>query len=130
MTGADVVVLIAAVVAAVAAIVCLIAAVVLVNQVRRLEKGVEALRGEAVPLVTEARQAVEAATGEMARVEAVLEGTESVTTTVDQASRLAQRALANPVVKVLAFRAGAQSGLRALREPAATETPTARRGAR
>ncbi|MGP8060661.1 MAG: hypothetical protein ACLP9C_13635 [Acidimicrobiales bacterium] len=128
MSAADVVVLVAAVVACVAAVVTLVAAVVLVGQVRRFERGVEALRSEAVPLVSEARLAVDQANGEMARVEAVLEGTESVTATVDSASRLAQRAFANPVVKVLALRAGTASGLKRLREgpPGGSAPPTRR----
>jgi len=117
MSAADVVVLIAAVVACVAAIVAASAAAILVGQVRRLERGIEELRGEAVPLVHEARVAVDQASSEMARVEAVLEDTEAVTATVDSASRLAQRAFASPVVKVLALRAGTVGGLRRLREP-------------
>ncbi len=116
MAAVDVVVLVAAVVACVAAIVGVAAAVVLVGQVRRLERGIEQLRGETVPLVVEAREAVGHATSEMARVEAVLEDTEAVTATVDSAAKLAQRAFANPVVKVLAFRAGTAGGLRRLRE--------------
>ncbi|MGO9455481.1 MAG: hypothetical protein ACLP62_00335 [Acidimicrobiales bacterium] len=116
MSAADVVVLVAAVVACVAAAVAAGAAVVLVGQVRRLERGIEALRTEAVPLVHEARVAVDHASSEMARVEAVLEDTESVTATVDSASRLAQRAFASPVVKVLALRAGTVGGLRRLRQ--------------
>lgn len=111
------VVLVAAVVACVAAVVACVAAVVLVGQVRRLERGIEALRTEAVPLVHEARQAVDHASAEMARVEAVLEDTESVTATVDSASRLAQRAFASPIVKVMALRAGTVGGLRRLRQP-------------
>jgi hypothetical protein len=118
MPVADVVVLVAAVVACTAAMVCLTAAVVLVGTVRRFERGVEALRTETVPLVSGAREAVDHAASEMARVDAVLEDTESVTATVDSASRLAQRAFTNPVVKVLAWRAGAASGLRQLRQPA------------
>lgn len=116
MPAADVVVLVAAVVACTAAVVAAAAAVVLVGQVRRLERGIEALRGEAVPLVHEARMAVDHASAEIARVEAVLEDTEAVTATVDSASRLAQRAFAHPVVKVLAIRAGAAGGLRRLRQ--------------
>jgi len=50
----------------------------------------------------------------MERVGAVLDSTESVHATVDSASRLAYRAFANPVVKVLAVRAGAVTGLRQL----------------
>ena len=59
--------------------------------------------------------------GAMARVRgsgtrfgAVLDSTESVHATVDTASRLAYRAFANPVVKVLAVRAGAATGIRRL----------------
>jgi hypothetical protein len=118
--GWDIVVLVAAVVVCVAAVVCLTAAVVLVGQVRRLERGIESLRHDAVPLVTEARVAVEGATAELARVEAVLEDTGTVTATVDSASRLAQRAFANPLVKALAFGTGTASGLRRLREPVPT----------
>lgn len=115
---ADVVVLVAAVLACVAAVTGLVAAVVLVGAVRRLERGVESLRADAVPLVTSARRAADHANAEMARVGSVLEDTRSVTATVDSASRLAQRALTNPVVKVLALRAGTAAGIRRLREPA------------
>ncbi len=120
MTAADVVVLVAAVVACLAAVVSVAAAAILVTQVRRLESAVEALRNDAVPLVGEARQVAGEAALELERVGRVLQGTESVTATVDSASRLAQRAFANPLVKVLAIRAGAASGLRQLREPAPT----------
>lgn len=130
MSAAEVVVLVAAVVACLAALVVLVAAVVLVGAVRRLERGVETLRSEAVPLVTEARQAVDQASDEMARVGAVLEGTESVTATVDAMSQLAHRAFTNPVVKILAFRAGAATGLRQLRSPSPRPVPPSDRSRR
>jgi len=64
---------------------------------------------------------VDQAATEMEWIDAVLESTESVHSTVDSASRLAYRAFANPVVKVLAIRAGAAGGVRRLRaRPAAT----------
>jgi hypothetical protein len=68
-----------------------------------------------MPLVVEAHRVVDQAATEMERVGAVLESTESVSATVDSASRLAYRAFANPVVKVLAVRAGAAGGMRRLR---------------
>lgn len=116
MSAAAVVVLIAAVVACVGAVAVLVAAWVLVGQVRRLERGIEALRHETVPLVQDARMAADHAVAEIARVDAVLADTEAVTATVDRASRAARRAFANPVVKVLAWRAGAIGGLRRLRQ--------------
>jgi hypothetical protein len=64
----------------------------------------------------------------MERVGAVLDTTESVAATVDSASRLAYRAFANPVVKVLAVRAGAATGIRRLASSEA-EAATRRNGA-
>lgn len=126
MSAADVVVLVAAVVACAAAAVCAVAAGVLVGQVRRLERGIEELRAEAVPLVHEARLAAGQAVAELERVDAVLAGTESVTATVDGAARLAQRAFASPVVKLLAWRAGAIGGWRRLRQPSPGDGPAGR----
>ncbi len=114
MSAADVAVVVAAAVGALGAIACLAAACVLVLQVRRLERGIEALRHEALPLVEQARAAAGHAATEIARVDAVLADTEAVTAAVDQAAQLARRAFANPVVKVLAWRAGVLGGLRRL----------------
>ncbi len=81
-----------------------------------------------MPLVADAHRVVGQAATEMERVGAVLDTTESVHATVDSASRLAYRAFANPVVKVLAVRAGAATGLRQLAaadDAAATATTRA-----
>ena len=72
------------------------------------------LRRQTVPLVADAQRVVDQAATEMERVGAVLDSTESVHATVDSASKLAYRAFANPVVKVLAVRSGAASGMRRL----------------
>lgn len=131
MSVADVVVLVAAVLASMGAVVALVAAWILVGQVRRLERGIEALRHEAVPLVREAREAAGHAASEIARVDAVLADTEAVTATVDRAARVARRAFANPVVKVLAWRAGAAGAWRRLGQPSdavtALDTPVVAR---
>jgi hypothetical protein len=119
MSAWDVVVLVAAVVGVIAALVALTAATVLVAQVRRLEQVVDRLSADAGAVLAEARRTAGYASNELARVDAVLEGTESVTATVDGASRLAKRAFANPVVKLLAIRAGAARGVRELQVPAA-----------
>ncbi len=122
------IVLVAAGIGCVGAVVSLVAAFVLVNQVRRLERGVEALRHEAVPLVEEAHAAAGHAATEIARVDAVLADTEAVTAAVDHAARVARRAFANPVVKVLAWRAGAVGGLRRLGAPEERPRHLAARG--
>jgi hypothetical protein len=106
------------------------------RQVADLAAVVDELRRQTVPLVADAHRVVDQAATEMQRIDAVLESTESVHATVDSASRLAYRAFANPVVKVLAIRAGAAGGVRQLRaRPTATTrsrtrgtTPTAGSG--
>ncbi|HXW39066.1 MAG TPA: hypothetical protein VEJ44_05180, partial [Acidimicrobiales bacterium] len=87
------------------------------RQVQRLRAAADELGRQAVPLVADAHRVVDQAATEMERVGAVLETTESVHATVDSASRLAYRAFANPVVKVLAARAGAATGIRQLAGP-------------
>ncbi len=60
----------------------------------------------------DARVVVDQAATEMVRVGDVLDSAEAVSATVDSASRLAYRALANPVVKILAYGTGVGSAAR------------------
>jgi predicted PurR-regulated permease PerM len=126
MSAADVVVLIAAIVSVVVVVGLLVAVGSLQRQVRQLARVVDDLRHQTVPLVAEAHRVVDQAANELERVGSVLESTESVHSTVDSASKLAYRAFANPVVKVLAIRAGAAGGVRRLRaRPVAPHRPAA-----
>ncbi len=106
--------LVASVLVAGATVALLVVLVALRRQVERLSAAADELGRQAVPLVADAHRVVGQAATEMERVGAVLDSTESVHSTVDSASRLAYRAFANPVVKVLAVRAGAVTGLRQL----------------
>jgi hypothetical protein len=114
MSAGEIAVLIASVVCAVAVLGLLIALRSLRREVRDLGRLADQLTRQTVPLVADAHRVVDQAATEMERVGAVLDSTESVHATVDSASKLAYRAFANPVVKVLAVRAGAASGIRRL----------------
>jgi hypothetical protein len=117
MSAGQTAVLVASI-ASVAAVVGLLVALRSLHvEVRALRGTVDQLSRQTVPLVADAHRVVDQAATEMERVGAVLDSTESVHATVDSASRLAYRAFANPVVKVLAVRAGAASGLRRLAGP-------------
>jgi hypothetical protein len=98
----------------VAAVGSLLAVVILGRRVRQLRELVGDLQRETVPLLREARVVVDRAATEMVRVGDVLGSAESVSATVDSASRLAYRAFSNPVVKVLAFGTGTGAALRRL----------------
>ena len=114
MSAGEIAVLIASIVCLVAVVGLLVALTSLRRQVRALGSVAEQLSRQTVPLVADAHRVVDQAATEMERVGAVLDSTESVHATVDSASRLAYRAFANPVVKVLAVRAGAATGIRRL----------------
>src|SRR5271165_2257841 len=114
MTAGEIAVLVASVACVMAVAGLLVAVAALRRQVERVGALADELRRQTVPLVADAHRVVDQAATEMERVGAVLDTTESVAATVDSASRLAYRAFANPVVKVLAVRAGAASGIRRL----------------
>ncbi|MGH9095857.1 MAG: hypothetical protein ACRDWB_00370, partial [Acidimicrobiales bacterium] len=114
MSAGQTAILIASVACVVAVLVLLGIMVSLRRQVRELTNVTEELRGQLVPMAAQANRVVDQAATEMERVGAVLDSTESVHATVDSASRLAYRAFANPVVKVLAVKAGAAGGMRRL----------------
>jgi hypothetical protein len=114
MSAGQIAVLVASVLCALAVIGLLIALGSLRREVRSLRGVADDLQRQAVPLVADAARVVDQAATEMERVGAVLDSTESVHATVDSASKLAYRAFANPVVKVLAVRAGAATGIRRL----------------
>ena len=110
MSAGEIAVLVAAVACVLAVVGLLVAIGSLRREVTRLGGMADELRRQTVPLVADAHRVVDQAATEMERVGAVLDSTESVHATVDSASKLAYRAFANPVVKVLAVRAGAASG--------------------
>ncbi|HLH29381.1 MAG TPA: hypothetical protein VKW77_10715 [Acidimicrobiales bacterium] len=114
MSAAEVVAVVVSALAALSTFGLLFAIGSLRRETRRLASAVDELHRQAVPLVADAQRVVGQAATEMERVGAVLEGADSVHATVDSASRLAYRAFANPVVKVLAVRAGAVTGIRQL----------------
>src|SRR3974390_2417198 len=99
MDSGAIVALVAAVVSACVVAGLLFALTSLRRDVRRLEAICDDLRRSTVPLVNDAHRVVDQAATEMERVSAVLDSTESVHATVDSASRLPHRALANPVVE-------------------------------
>lgn len=112
--SAETAAVVAAACAVAATLVGCVTAVVLARQVRRMRQVVEELQAETLPLVHQARVVVDQAASEMERVGDVLGSAEAVSATVDSASRLAYRAFANPVVKVMAFGSGLGSALRRL----------------
>src|SRR5206468_2175416 len=109
----------AAVVAAGAAVVAVVVLFIVLTALTRtlasLRIAVEELRRQTVPLVVDARTTVQQANAELARVDGLLGTAESISTTVDSASRLAYLAFSNPLIKALAFGAGTTRAARRFR---------------
>jgi hypothetical protein len=95
--------------------VLLVAIYALNRTLRELRRAIEDLRRETLPVVNEMRQAVGQANVELERVDNLLGTAESISTTVDSASRLAYLAFSNPVIKALAFASGTTRAARYFR---------------
>jgi hypothetical protein len=115
ITAGDAAAIIAAAALGLIAVGLLFALFSLMGTLRTLRTTVEQFRAEALPLLGQLRGTVGQANSELERVDNLLETAESISTTVDSASRLAYLFFANPVVKALAFSAGTARAARRLR---------------
>lgn len=115
MSGGEVAAVIASVAAVILVVGLLFALFSLTRTLRVLRETVHELRRETLPLVDDVHTTVRQANAELARVDTLLGTAESISETVDSASRLAYLAFSNPVVKVMAFATGTGRAARRLR---------------
>jgi hypothetical protein len=85
---------------------------------RAVRASTDELRRESLRLVADVRNTVDQANSELERVDTLLGTAESISTTVDSASRLAYLAFSNPLIKLLAFGTGTARAVRRLRRKA------------
>lgn len=115
MTAGEIAAIIGSVVGTLVIIALIVALAGLLRNLRQLTGAIEELRAEVVPLAGQWRRAVDQANVELQRADQLLTTAESVSQTVDSASRLAYLALSNPVIKLMAFSAGTGAALRRFR---------------
>ncbi|HVX16948.1 MAG TPA: hypothetical protein VHA73_02860 [Acidimicrobiales bacterium] len=105
----------------------------LLRAARRLRAAAERLDRHAEELVAALGDTVAGADAQVDRLDAVLSSAESITGTVDAASRLAYRAVSNPVIKTMALASGTSRAAKRLRgtepPPGVTSLPAARHSA-
>jgi hypothetical protein len=109
--------------AAVIVAICSVAAVVLltvavvsvIRTLRALREVATLMRTETVPVLEDLRATTGAANHQLERLDELVTTAESVTGTVDSASRLAYIAMANPVIKGVALASGTAKAARRLR---------------
>jgi methyl-accepting chemotaxis protein len=115
LSGEDVTAIVVAVVGGLLLIGALLAIASLMRTMRSLRAAVEQLQRETIPLVADLHTTVRRANEDLERVDRVLESVESISVTVDSASRLAYLTFSNPVVKGLAFASGTARAVRRMR---------------
>jgi hypothetical protein len=107
--------LIVAIASVVAVVLLAVALGTIAKTLKEVRLAVELLRTETVPVVVELGDTVRNANAELERVDALLGTAESISGTVDSASRLAYLAFSNPLIKALALASGTSRAARSFR---------------
>ena len=115
MSAGDMAAVAVAVSAGIAVVGLLFALGAAVRTLGAMRAAVDDLRRVTVPLLTDVHAAVRKADSDLGRVEGLLESAESISGTVDSASRLAYSVFSSPVVKTVAFASGSARAFRRLR---------------
>ncbi len=115
MSGGDVAAVVGSVLGVVVAVALLVFLVSVTRTLQAVRASVEELRRETLPILGELRTTVGSANAELVRVDTLLTSAESISSTVDSASRLAYLAFSNPVIKTLAVGAGTARAARRFR---------------
>ena len=78
-------------------------------------RSVEQLTSQTLPLIADMHAGIKQANADLMKLDNVLETAESISTTVDSASRMAYGAMANPLVKAMSTGAGVLRAIRGFR---------------
>lgn len=115
MTATELAAVIVAVCSVATVVLLAVALASLVRTLRALREVAALMRTETAPVLDELRSTTQAANEELERFDRLVTTAESVTGTVDNASKLAYVAMANPVIKGVAFASGTAKAARRLR---------------
>jgi hypothetical protein len=107
--------LVVAIASVISVVLLAVALTSIIRTLRSVRDTVELLRTETVPVMTELGETVRNANAELERVDHLLGTAESISGTVDSASRLAYLAFSNPVIKAMALATGTGRAARRFR---------------
>jgi hypothetical protein len=82
---------------------------------RAAQQTVERLQARSAPALDAIAEAARQAEAELGRVDGLMDRADSISATIEDASRLGYLAVANPVIRVAALAAGVRHGARRLR---------------
>jgi len=115
MTATELASLIVAIASVVAVVLLAFGLVSIARTLKEVRLAVELLRTTTIPVVVELGDTVRAANDEIERVGSLLGTAESISGTVDSASRLAYLAFSNPAIKAIALASGTGRAAKAFR---------------
>lgn len=115
MSATELAALIVAISSVVAVVLLAVGLVSIARTLKEVRRAVELMRTETVPMLADLGDTVRSANAELERVDGLLGTAESISGTVDSASRLAYLAFSNPVIKGIAVASGTGRAARALR---------------
>jgi hypothetical protein len=115
MTALDLLTVLCGVLALGAACFLAVVSARLLRAARALESATEVFESEATPAVAELREAVRRATGEVDRIDDLLEVAGSIGERVDTATEATYKALTSPVIKGVALASGTRRAAQRLR---------------
>lgn len=118
MSAGEVAAVVLAVAGAIGVVGLLFALAALVRTLAALRATIEDVRAAGLPLLADLHTAVKQANAELGKVDILLDRAESISGTVDSASKLAYTAFSNPLVKGIALASGGARALRRLRRKA------------
>lgn len=115
MSATELAALIVAIASVVAVVLLAFALISITKTLKEVRVAVSLLRTETIPVMNELGDTVRAANAELERVDSLLGTAESISGTVDSASRLAYLAFSNPVIKAAALASGTGRAAKAFR---------------
>ncbi|MFP5318957.1 MAG: hypothetical protein ACLGI2_11780 [Acidimicrobiia bacterium] len=86
-----------------------------IRAIATFRRSVEEITGRTIPLINDMHVAIKQANSDLMKVDTLLDTAESISTTMDSASRLAYTAVSNPVMKTLAAGTGVARAYRLFR---------------
>lgn len=87
----------------------------MLRTMKSMRRAVEDVQAQAVPLLSDLRAVVRQANDDLVRMDGLMDRADSISETVDSASRLVYKTFSNPVVKTAAFVSGSTRAYRRLR---------------
>jgi hypothetical protein len=115
MTATELAALIVAIASVVGVALLALALVSITKTLRAVQEAVDTFRDQTVPAMEELASTARAANAELERVDILIDSAESISGTVDSASRLAYLAFSNPLIKAMALGAGTSRAYRRFR---------------